>query len=168
MWVFIPRGNQMKIFIVNSQQDMEVCRKFTDALMKRGYEFFADCGIDFGTNIITTIKTGLNDSEVFIAIITENFLNSSWTQAELSSAIFSNYTASCDKLLNSLRDSASLHFTQIARIFSEQEDNFVENYNKLTNYHFAIVLLLFEKDVKVHDNMSIVWRNAFEIAKQAI
>lgn len=69
---------------------MEVCRKLADALMKRGYEVFADSAIDFGTSIIATIKTELNDSDVFIAIITENFLNSSWAQAELSSAIFSS------------------------------------------------------------------------------
>ena len=80
----------MKIFISHSHQDMEVCRKLADALMKRGYEVFADFAIDFGTSIIATIKTELNDSDVFIAIITENFLNSSWAQAELSSAIFSN------------------------------------------------------------------------------
>lgn len=90
MWVFVSRGNQMKIFISHSHQDMEVCRKLADALMKRGYEVFADSAIDFGTSIIATIKTELNDSDVFIAIITENFLNSSWAQAELSSAIFSN------------------------------------------------------------------------------
>lgn len=80
----------MKIFISHSHQDMEVCRKLADALMKRGYEVFADSAIDFGTSIIATIKTELNDSDVFIAIITENFLNSSWAQAELSSAIFSS------------------------------------------------------------------------------
>lgn len=38
----------MKIFISHSHQDMEVCRKLADALMKRGYEVFADSAIDFG------------------------------------------------------------------------------------------------------------------------
>lgn len=80
----------MKIFISHSHQDVEVCRKLADALRGRGFEVFADSAIDFGTSIIATIKTELNDSDVFIAIVTENFLNSSWAQAELSSAIFSN------------------------------------------------------------------------------
>lgn len=55
----------------------------------------------------------------------------------------------------------------IERICSEQEKDLREIYNELTHYHFAIVLLLFEQDVEVHDNMSIVRRKAFEIVEQS-
>ena len=44
---------------------------------------------DVGKNIFEVIKTELSDADVFIAIITENFVNSSWAQAELSSVMFS-------------------------------------------------------------------------------
>lgn len=80
----------MKIFINHSSKDAEVCAKLADALLKRGYEVFANSVLHLGENIIETIKTELNDSDIFVAVITENFLNSSWVQAELSSVIFSN------------------------------------------------------------------------------
>lgn len=43
--------------------------------------------MNVGENVIEKIKLALNDSDVLIEIITENFLNSSWAQAELSSSI---------------------------------------------------------------------------------
>ena len=79
----------MKIFISHSSRDIEVCKKLTDVLTQSGYVVFVDSAIDVGKSMIETVKTALNDSDVLIAIITENFLNSSWAQAELSSAIFS-------------------------------------------------------------------------------
>lgn len=79
----------MKIFISHSSRDIEVCKNLTDMLTERGYVVFVDSAIDTGKSMIETVKTALNDSDVLIAIITENFLNSSWAQAELSSAIFS-------------------------------------------------------------------------------
>lgn len=79
----------MKIFISHSSKDLAVCKKLADVLMKRGYEVFAcsNSTIDFGKRIIEVIKTELNESDILIAIITENFLSSSWAQAELSSIV---------------------------------------------------------------------------------
>ena len=83
------------------------------------------------------------------------------------SGYLSTITASRDKWSNSLRESSSLYFTQIARICSGQEDNLGEIYNELTRYHFAIVLLLFEQDEELHNNMSAVRSKAFEIVVQS-
>ena len=59
-----------------------------------------------------------------------------------------------------------MYFTQIARICSGQEDNLEELYNELTRYHFVIVLLLFEQDEEIHNNMNAVWSKAFQIVDQ--
>lgn len=70
-------------------------------------------------------------------------------------------------LQNSLRENSSLYFTQIARICSGQEDSLEEIYNKLTRYHFTIVLLSFEQDKETHNNISAVRNKAFEIMDQS-
>lgn len=118
-------------------------------------------------NIVSAIGIGLtflaSIAAVIVSIISLRYSN----KVAKRSGYLSTITASRDKWSNSLRDSASLYFTQIARIYSEQEDNLGEIYNELTHYHFAIVLLLFEQDVEVHDNMSVVRRKAFEIVEQS-
>lgn len=81
----------MKIFISHSSRDRDICIKLCDILMEKGHIVF-DASVnnfDGGKNIFEVIKTELSDADVFIAIITENFVNSSWTQAELSSVMFS-------------------------------------------------------------------------------
>lgn len=83
------------------------------------------------------------------------------------SGYLSTITASREKWSNSLRESASLYFTQIARICSEEEDDVSEIYNELLHFHFAIALLLFEQDVEVQNNMSAVRSKALEIVKQS-
>lgn len=118
-------------------------------------------------NIVSAIGIGLtflaSIAAVIVSIISLRYSN----KVAKRSGYLSTITASRDKWSNSLRDSASLYFTQIARICSEQEDNLGEIYNELTHYHFAIVLLLFEQDVEVNDNMSVVRRKAFEIVEQS-
>lgn len=83
------------------------------------------------------------------------------------SGYLSTITASRERWSNSLRESASLYFTQIARICSEEEDDVSEIYNELLHFHFAIALLLFEQDVEVQNNMSAVRNKAMEIVKQS-
>lgn len=79
----------MKIFISHSSKDEEVYDKLAKALRKQGHEVFNAVDINIGENWVEKIKNALNQSDILIAIITENFLDSSWAQAELSSAIFS-------------------------------------------------------------------------------
>lgn len=79
----------MKIFISYSSRDKDVYNNLTDALIKRGHIVFNADDIGIGEYVVEKIKVALNHSDVLIAVITENFLCSSWAQAELSSAIFS-------------------------------------------------------------------------------
>ena len=79
----------MKIFISHSSRDIDIYNELTSALKEKGYMIFNVNEVNVGESIIEKIKFALNDSDILIAIITENFLNSSWAQAELSSAILS-------------------------------------------------------------------------------
>lgn len=81
----------MKIFITHSSRDKNMSIKLFDTLMAKGHEVFDDSvtNLDVGKNFMEVIKTELKGADILIAIITENFVNSAWTQAELSSVIFS-------------------------------------------------------------------------------
>lgn len=79
----------MKIFISHSSRDIDIYNELADALKEKGYTIFNVNEVNVGESVIEKIKFALNDSDILVAIITENFLNSSWAQAELSSAILS-------------------------------------------------------------------------------
>lgn len=108
--------------------------------------------LTFISSIITTI----------VSIISLKSSNKKSEQSLYSSTI----TSSRGKWTTSMRDNASLYFTQITRICSEQEDNPLEIYNELTRYHFSILMLLSDEDKKLHDNMSAIRSKAFEIVHQ--
>ena len=118
-------------------------------------------------NIFSVIVIGLtflaSIAAVIVSIISLRYSN----KVAKRSGYLGTITASRDKWSNSLRESSSLYFTQIARICSGQEDNLEEIYNELTRYHFAIVLLLFEQDEEIHNNMSVVRSKVFEIVDQS-
>ena len=118
-------------------------------------------------NIISAIGIGLtflaSIAAVIVSIISLNYSS----KIAKRSGYLSTITVSRDKWSSSLRESSSLYFTQIARICVGQEDNIEEIYNELTRYHFAIVLLLFEQDIELHNNMSTVRSKALEIVEQS-
>ncbi len=114
-------------------------------------------------NIFSAIGIGLtflaSIAAVIVSVISLRYSN----KVAKRTGYLSTITASREKWSNSLRENASLYFTQIARICNGQEDNLEEIYNELTHYHFAIVLLLFEKNKEIHNNMSAIRSKAFEI-----
>lgn len=78
----------MKIFISFSTFDKDVYTNLADTLRKQGHVVFNAIDIHPVENYVEKIKNALHESDILIAIITENFLASSWVQVELSSAIF--------------------------------------------------------------------------------
>lgn len=78
----------MKIFISHSSKDESIYTELTNRLQEQGHDVFNAVDINIGEIWIQKIKEALQISDILIAIITENFLDSSWAQAELSSAIF--------------------------------------------------------------------------------
>ena len=101
-------------------------------------------------------------SAVIVSIISLRYTH----RAAKYSAYLNTITSSRYKWTSSLRECASLYFTQIIRICNEKDENLEEIYNELTRYHFAIILLLSEKDVELHNQMSIVRNKAAEIVRQ--
>lgn len=78
---------QLKIFISHSSKDEDLYNNLADSLKRQGYLVLHAVAIDAGEIWIEKIKKELQDSDILIAIITDNFLSSSWAQVELSSAI---------------------------------------------------------------------------------
>lgn len=118
-------------------------------------------------NIFSAIGIGLTFLASIAAVIVSMVSLRCSNKVAKRSGYLSTITASRDKWSNSLRESASLYFTQIARICSGQEDDLEEINNELTRYHFSIALLLFEQDEEIHNNMSVVRNKAFEIVDQS-
>ena len=85
--VFWEYVMQMKIFISHSSKDEEIYKNLADSLRKQGHTVFNSIDINIGDIWIEKIKNALYESDILIAIITENFLSSSWAQAELSSVV---------------------------------------------------------------------------------
>ncbi len=67
------------------------------------------------------------------------------------------------KWSTSIREQASMYFTQITRLCGDQESNVIEIYNELVHYHFAISLLLFENDKKLQDKLDRIKELAWNI-----
>lgn len=118
-------------------------------------------------NIFSAIGIGLTFLASIAAVVVSIISLKCSNKVAKRSGYLSTITASRDKWSNSLRESSSLYFTQIARLCSGQENNLEEIYNELTHYHFAIILLLFEQDEEIHNNMSAVRSKAFEIVDQS-
>ena len=77
----------MKIFISYSSKDEDIYINLADSLRRQGHTVFNSIDINIGEIWIEKIKNALCESDILIAIITENFLSSSWAQAELSSVV---------------------------------------------------------------------------------
>lgn len=78
----------MRIFIGCSHKDEDVYIELANALRKQEHTVFGAVDIKIGERWSEKIRKVINECDIFIAIITDNFLNSSWAQAELSSAVF--------------------------------------------------------------------------------
>ncbi len=78
---------KMKIFISHSSKDEGIYTNLANSLREQGHTVFNSIDINIGEIWIEKIKNALYESDIVIAIITENFLSSSWAQAELSSVV---------------------------------------------------------------------------------
>ena len=117
-------------------------------------------------NMFSAIGIGLTFLASMAAVIVSIVSLCCSNKAAKRSGYLNTITASRDRWSNFLRENASLYFTQIARICKGQENNLGDIYNELTHYHFAIILLLFEQDKDLHDNMSTLRDMAQEIVDQ--
>lgn len=115
-------------------------------------------------NIFAAVGIGLTFFASVAATIVSIISLKSSNETKQHSDYLSIITINRAKWSEQLRKNASLYFTQVTRLCSGQETDYIEIYNELTRYHFAIVLLLFEQqDKEFHDNMSVVRSKATEI-----
>ena len=78
----------MKIFISHTINDKDSYIELINSLREQGHTVFSIYDIKMGENWVEKIKKALNESDILILIITENYLDSSWARTEVSSAIF--------------------------------------------------------------------------------
>lgn len=77
----------MKLYLSYSYMDRVIADKVTKIIMGIGYDVITNELKEEVSNIIYEIRTTMQSADMIIAIITENYMNSSWSQAELSAAI---------------------------------------------------------------------------------
>ncbi len=78
----------MKIFISHSSKDVDAYEHLFKILNEMGHKVLNSVDINIGEIWIDKLKKTLHETDVLIPLITENFINSSWAQAELSSVLF--------------------------------------------------------------------------------
>lgn len=78
----------MKIFVSHASNDEDVYNRIFNILSEMGHEVLHAIDINIGESWIDKFKRTLQKTDFLIAVITENFLNSKWAQAELSSVVF--------------------------------------------------------------------------------
>lgn len=82
------------IFISYSHKDSNIAKVVSTILQKAGYKVWIDVEQIHGNfNFLEKTKEGLKQSDVLLAIITENFINSNSAQAELGHIVFGSNTS---------------------------------------------------------------------------
>ena len=92
----------MKIFVSHSTKDNDLYFLLAEELKKQGHAVINSVDNDFGEKWIDRMKNDLNKSDCLVAIITENYLNSSWNTTELNFAIFSTKIRVIPVVLNDI------------------------------------------------------------------
>ena len=78
----------MKIFISNSSKDRQIIDKLKTVLSDEGHEVISAIDLDVGEVWIEKLNNILRDVDLLVAIVTDNFIQSSFAQAEVSAAVF--------------------------------------------------------------------------------
>lgn len=83
----VKLGNSKKrrqVFISYSHKDKDIVRQFVDELRESGVNAFIDYrSIDYGENILDSIMNGIDESDINIPFISENYKDSSYAKMEL-------------------------------------------------------------------------------------
>lgn len=114
------------VFISYSKKDKDFVFKLKDDLNKNGVYTWIDVEqINPGTMWQDEIKNGINKSNVFIIVLSENYFSSSWTSIELALAQ--------DKKIIPIRIDNALYTKIPSAIRDRQWIDFNENYDNAFN-----------------------------------
>lgn len=114
-------------------------------------------------NLFSAIGIGLTFIASVGAIIVSIISLQQTNKATKHTGYLNTISTTRYKWSTSIREQASMYFTQITRLCGDQESNVIEIYNELVHYHFAISLLLFENDKKLQDKLDRVKELAWNI-----
>lgn len=114
-------------------------------------------------NLFSAIGIGLTFIASVGAIIVSIISLRQTNKATKHTGYLNTISATRYKWSTSIREQASMYFTQITRLCGDKESNVIEIYNELVHYHFAISLLLFENDKKLQDKLDRVKELAWNI-----
>ncbi len=114
-------------------------------------------------NLFSAIGIGLTFIASVGAIIVSIISLRQTTKATKHTGYLNTISTTRYKWSTSIREQASMYFTQITRLCGDQESNVIEIYNELVHYHFAISLLLFENDKKLQDKLDRIKELAWNI-----
>ena len=78
----------MNIFISYSSKDYYIVKEIAEKLKCVGHSVWIDRQqLLWGQDIVYSIKQGINDADVVLSVITENYNNSSYASAELGAVL---------------------------------------------------------------------------------
>lgn len=126
----------MKIFVSYSSKDYNEVVKIVESLKKAGHTVWIDQQqLKYGDNIMHSIKQGMEESDIILAFITDNYNNSPNTSAELGAAVLGMSKA---KILAVVVGNAKVPFfmsgfmyESFASFDSDMADNIICALNKI-------------------------------------
>lgn len=116
-----PQSKSIDFFISHASEDKdEFVREFVNRLLKLGYlTFYDEYSIKLGDSIVEKLNEGISNSQVFIIVISPNFLKKKWTNKEFNT-IFSLSTQLGKRLIpvyhNIDYESVLLHYPLLNEI----------------------------------------------------
>lgn len=114
-------------------------------------------------NLFSAIGIGLTFLASVAAIIVSIISLQQTNKATKHTGYLNTISMTRYKWSTSIREQASMYFTQITRLCGDQESNVIEIYNELVHYHFAISILLFENNKSLQEKLDIVKKLAWDI-----
>lgn len=81
----------MKIFISYSSNDYNDIQMIIKRLQQAGHSIWIDKEIQFSMNILSSIKQALEEADIVLAFITDNYNSSSYASAELGAVLLGSY-----------------------------------------------------------------------------
>lgn len=152
--------NMKNIFISYSHKDSNIAKTVSTILKNAGYKVWIDIEqIQSNINLLEKIKEGLKQSDVLLAIITENFINSNSAQAELGHIVFGSNTSLFtikigEILLPSYINGIIRHTYEIDNFDKFDTDIFLDKFNQLEeSLNFSTDIKRYDKDKAIFNNI---------------
>ncbi len=93
-----------KVFLSYSRKDETLVEELYRRLTRDGVDCFRDIeSIEWGKNIVDELEKGIDESDIFVPILSPDYCNSEWANRERTSAMFDGPEGQKHRLLPLLR-----------------------------------------------------------------